>query len=134
MSLKSASPPVRSWWKMFIVHVVPLFAGTEIIVSVGRYSIFFWSGGFNQKTMVNSAEFGGSWSVLANERPPNAPHLGKAPGHSPPLLTACQQRLRSRARRLSMRVQASELASRRSVADAAVRFGYLVYTERGFVY
>ena len=37
---------------MFMVHVVPLLQGTEIMVSLGRYSIFFCSGGFNQNTIV----------------------------------------------------------------------------------
>jgi len=51
--------PVRSWWKMFIVHVVPLLAGTDMIVSVLRYSTFVWRSGVIHTTIFSLMSF--SW-------------------------------------------------------------------------
>ena len=52
--------PVRSWWKMFIVHVVPLLAGTDMIVSVLRYSTFVWRSG-----VIHTTIFSGSLKLAA---------------------------------------------------------------------
>src|SRR5689334_13084656 len=50
MSLKSGSPPDRNWWTIFIVHVVPLFTGTETTISPSRHFTCRWISGLTQGT------------------------------------------------------------------------------------
>src|SRR5690242_10693438 len=42
MSANDGSPPDRSWWTMFIDHVVPLLWGTDTTMSPSRQATFAW--------------------------------------------------------------------------------------------
>src|SRR5437868_5282855 len=42
MSANAGSPPDRSWWTMFIDHVVPLLWGTDTTMSPSRQATFAW--------------------------------------------------------------------------------------------